>query len=224
MIKKLFYFLKLYLGLSNKESKGLVLFVPFLFLIICLPFFIQKVQGRKSEIKQSRIDYLIDSLLISGFEPATSPLPIFNPLDTGKVILPASVQKILFSEADSITLQIVPGIGPAMASRVIKFRENLGGLVHKDQLKEVFGMKEEVADQIWNYFDFDRPSLRKIPINQADINTLAKHPYIGYGEAKVIFAFRNQHGPFSSADDLLKIKIFKEDWVNKLSPYLSFSD
>jgi len=34
--------------------------------------------------------------------------------------------------------------------------------------------------------------------------------------------YRNQHGPYKSADDLLKIKILKPEVVTKISPYLEF--
>jgi DNA uptake protein ComE-like DNA-binding protein len=43
-----------------------------------------------------------------------------------------------------------------------------------------------------------------------------------YGEAKVLIAFRKQHGAFRSEEDLLKISIFKKEWISKISPYLDF--
>jgi DNA uptake protein ComE-like DNA-binding protein len=129
---------------------------------------------------------------------------------------------MLFSDADSIVLQIVPGIGQTMAGRVVKFRENIGGLYSKDQLLEVYGMTPEVLEKVFDYFEFVPEIKNKILINQADVNTLAKHPYINYGSAKVIIAFREQHGPYQSADDLLKIKIFNQEWVDRLKPYLEF--
>jgi DNA uptake protein ComE-like DNA-binding protein len=35
-------------------------------------------------------------------------------------------------------------------------------------------------------------------------------------------AYRLQHGEYQKATDLLGIKIFKSDWVEKISLYLSF--
>ncbi|WP_275871187.1 helix-hairpin-helix domain-containing protein [Algoriphagus sp. CAU 1675] len=135
-----------------------------------------------------------------------------------------SLRRIPFSESDSITLQIVPGVGPALASRIIKFRENLGGFQDKSQLGEIYGLKADVIEKIWDYFDFDPGIRQKIKVNLWDVGDLAKHPYIGFGEAKVLVAFRTQHGPFQQADDLLKIKIFDREWVRKISPYLDFDD
>jgi DNA uptake protein ComE-like DNA-binding protein len=38
----------------------------------------------------------------------------------------------------------------------------------------------------------------------------------------VIVAYREQHGLYTQADDLLKIKIFNEEWLERLKPYLEF--
>lgn len=157
-----------------------------------------------------------------GFEFVKTPKPIQAPLDTAPSINQSSLKRIPFSEADSVTLQIVPGIGPAMASRIIKFRESLGGMHSKNQKQDVYGLKEEVADGIWEYIDFESGISKKVQINEWDVSELAKHPYIGYGEAKVIVANRNQHGKYTNADDLLNVKIFTSKWINKISPYLDF--
>jgi DNA uptake protein ComE-like DNA-binding protein len=152
--------------------------------------------------------------------------PLFNPNDTVKK---SSVEKQLeninrvpFVEADSILLQIVPGIGPGTAGRIIKYRDNLGGFHSKDQLSEVFGLKPETINLMWEFFDFSPSIFRKIPINKGTIEEISIHPYMSYGEAKVLIAFRKQHGAFRSEDDLLKIRIFKKEWISKISPYLDF--
>jgi len=132
------------------------------------------------------------------------------------------LNKLSFSDADSIVLQIVPGIGPTMAGRIVKFRENLGGLHQKQQLLEVYGMKAEVMDLLYTHFEFSPGVSKKIKINDLDVAELAKHPYINYGTAKVMVAFREQHGKYVSAEDLLKIKIFNEEWLQRLRPYLEF--
>ncbi|MEP0714218.1 MAG: helix-hairpin-helix domain-containing protein, partial [Algoriphagus sp.] len=133
-----------------------------------------------------------------------------------------NLNRIAFAEADSILLQIVPGIGQSTASRIVKFRENLGGLHSKSQLSEVYGLKPETIDAIWEYFDFSPNIFRRLKINEVDVDDLAKHPYFTYAEAKVLVAYRKQHGDFESPDDIKQIKIFKAEWVNKISPYLDF--
>ncbi|GMQ24478.1 hypothetical protein Aoki45_11600 [Algoriphagus sp. oki45] len=226
MKRKLEFWFKTYFGFSRKETVGFLLVVPLLFLLSFLPAFIRWVKDQRESDRYAEYLQAADSLEKAGFLVVSSPLPGFNPQDTVKKDFKTSqierINRIPFSEADSITLQIVPGIGPATAGRIIKYRENLGGFVAKTQLMEVYGMKAETAEEVWEYFEFDPGIRTKIPINQAEAADLSKHPYISYSEAKVIVAYRNQHGDFQNAEDLLKIRIFKKEWVDKIAPYLNF--
>jgi DNA uptake protein ComE-like DNA-binding protein len=168
----------------------------------------------------------VDSLEQAGFQLSVSPLPTFNVQDTVtrsySTKVSERIQRLPFSETDSVLLQIVPGIGALTAGRIIKHREKLGGFIQIAQLNEVYGLKPEVIPLIWEYFDFDAAPIRKLSINRSTVEELASHPYISYQEAKVIVAYRLQHGGYQAATDLLGIKIFKLDWVGKIAPYLSF--
>lgn len=223
--------MKSYFGFSKRESKGFVLVIPALIILYLIPSVYDLVLRKKNEAQYLAYSHKIDSLITAGWKPAQSNFQspsLSSQSDTVKKPYtyqkPKSPQlnKMSFSEADSVVLQIVPGIGQTMAGRVVKFRDNIGGLYSKDQLLEVYGMTPEVMEKVFEYFEFEPGIKNKIQINQADVNTLAKHPYINYGSAKVIVAFREQHGPYQSSDDLLKIKIFNEEWVNRLKPYLEF--
>jgi DNA uptake protein ComE-like DNA-binding protein len=226
MRDKLFFWLKSNLGFSRKESRGFVLAVPILLLFSLSPNVLQFFKNQRANQLFDHYISALDSLEKAGFTLVSSPLPTFNPQDTLKKssssVVSSRINRIVFSDADSITLQIVPGIGAATAGRIVKYRERLGGFHSKDQLTEVFGLKPDVIEAIWEYFDFDSKITRKITINSIEMEDLAKHPYISYQEAKVIIAFRKQHGPFQSKEDLLKVKIFTKEWVNQISPYLQF--
>lgn len=218
--------MKVSLGFSNKESLGFVLLIPVLCLVALVPTAIRHSKSTKSAAFHVHYKEILDSLEKSGFVLTGSPYPIFNPQDTA---VTKSVQKqfeslnrISFSEADSVTLQIVPGIGPNLAGRIIKYRESIGGFNELGQLLEVYGVKAETADLIWEYFEFEPSVFRKIKINQISQEQLSRHPYIGYSKGKVLTAYRLQHGRFDSAADLLKIKIFKAEWVQKISPYIDY--
>ncbi len=228
MKTRIYFFLKNYLGFTGRESRGFVLVVPVIFLLYLIPILYEWVlQTRNADIYR---EYLIkvDSLQMAGWIPLVSKMD-YNKnsiQDTTKKISayqkPKSpvLTKIPFTEADSVELQIVPGIGKTLAGRIVKFRENLGGLHQKDQLLEVYGLQSEVLDRIFEFFDFKPGVSKKLNLNQADVKALSNHPYITFGAAKVIVAYRDQHGHFSSPDDLLKIKIFNEEWLARLRPYL----
>lgn len=221
-----FYWAKSYLGFTNKESRGFILLIPFLALLGVFPELVRYFKNQQAELAFEIYHDRLDSLKVSGVALLSSPLPTFNPIDTVRSSRNQkqleTLNRIPFSESDSITLQIVPGIGQTTAGRIIKYRENLGGFHSKSQLLEVFGIKNETADAVWEFFEFDPKIFRKIKINSVGIEDLASHPYISYGEAKVLIAFRNQHGPFNSAGELLKVKIFKSEWAEKIKPYLDF--
>tara|TARA_R110002020_G_scaffold31814_4_gene98681 strand:+ start:809 stop:1492 length:684 start_codon:yes stop_codon:yes gene_type:complete len=226
MKARFFYWLKVYIGFSRKESRGFVLLIPFLLFIVLAKVVFKEIREAKAE--NFHLQYLatIDSLEFSGIKLVSSPFPVFNPQDTiikkSNAKQLENLNRIPFSDADSVTLQIVPGIGQSTASRIVKFRESLGGLHSKSQLTEVFGLKPETIDAIWEYFDFTPAIFRKIKINQAEVDELGKHPYFSYADAKVMIAYRKQHGAFQSSEDLKHIKIFKEEWIDKIAPYLDF--
>lgn len=226
MKQTFFYWMKSYLGFSRKESHGFILLIPFLILLGFAPNAIGYFKNLRAETTFLQYQNRLDSLREAGIFLEISPLPTFNPQDTVKSNRNQkqidNLNRITFSEADSITLQIVPGIGQATAGRIIKYRENLGGFHSQSQLQEVYGMKEETVRAVWDFFDFEAKIFRKINLNVATVNELAAHPYISYGEAKVLIAFRNQHGNFNSAEDLMKVKIFKVEWIEKIRPYLNF--
>jgi DNA uptake protein ComE-like DNA-binding protein len=226
MRQRLFFWLKTHLGFSAKESRGFLLLIPCLLLLVGASQVIAWAKDRNAGKLYQHYLNQVDSLERAGVQLLASPLPTFNPEDTLRRSHSAKVsdriQRLPFSEADSVVLQIVPGIGALTAGRIIKHRENLGGFILVDQLNEVYGLKPETIPVIWEYFDFDRVAPRRIEINTVPVEELAKHPYISYQEAKVLVAYRLQHGPYFQLDDLLKVKIFKADWVNKIGPYLDF--
>ena len=227
MRQKLFFWLKIHLGFSAKESRGFLLLIPFLVLLVGASQVLAWAKDQNAE--KLYLHYLdqVDSLERAGVQLLISPLPTFNPEDTLRPShsnkVSDRIQRLPFSESDSVLLQIVPGIGALTAGRIIKHREQLGGFIHVDQLNEVYGLKPETIPLIWDYFDFNTVAPRQLDLNTLAVEELAKHPYISYQEAKVLVAYRLQHGPFHQLEDLLRIKIFKAEWVAKIGPYLSFN-
>jgi competence protein ComEA len=226
MKDRIFYWMKFYLGLSGKESRGFLILIPFLLILGLSPRTVRFLKNKNAETTLTGYQNRLDSLQNIPIQLVASPLPTFNPQDTVKTSRNQkqlnNLNRIAFSEADSITLQIVPGIGPGTAGRIIKYRQHLGGFHSQNQLLEVYGVDEELTLALWEFFEFDASIFRKIPINAASVEDLSSHPYISYGEAKVLIAYRNQHGKFMNADELLNIKIFKPEWVQKINPYLTF--
>lgn len=127
--------------------------------------------------------------------------------------------------ADTIDLQELYGIGPYFAKAIVKYREQLGGYADKEQLREVYGMTEDRYQAIApKVIVTDNKSVRKININTASVGTLLRHPYIDKHQARAIVKLRSMGETFHSADDLYKISILDKESIEKIIPYIDFSD
>lgn len=127
------------------------------------------------------------------------------------------------NRADTLQLASVRGIGPSLSRRIAKYRDLLGGFSGKHQLYEVYGLDSTVVEELLRKgFLGEATGIRRLRINQATEPELDAHPYISPRLAKVIVAYRVQHGNFGSAEDLKPIKILDEATLRKLAPYLSF--
>lgn len=124
--------------------------------------------------------------------------------------------------ADSVMLDQLRGIGPAFASRIIRFRNRLGGFYRKEQLKEVYGMDSLRYSQIENQLVVNASSVNRLNLNKATFEELRHHPYLTFKQINAIIQYRKQHGDYASADDLRKVLILNEEIIRKIEPYLSF--
>jgi competence protein ComEA len=59
-----------------------------------------------------------------------------------------------------------------------------------------------------------------IDVNKAGVTELMSVPGIGKVMAQRIIDFREEHGPFSRVEDLLKVKGIGEKSLEKLKPYV----
>lgn len=130
--------------------------------------------------------------------------------------------KISINDADTAELKQLKGIGPVFAQRIVKFRDALGGFYAIDQLKEVYGITEETFEQIKHNIELKSNQVKKIRINDLDVNGLSRHPYISKKQANLIVNYRTQHGNYSDMDMLRKNKALDQDFFRKIEPYLEF--
>lgn len=126
------------------------------------------------------------------------------------------------NEADTAALKKIRGIGPVLAERIVRYREILGGFVGRHQLHEVYRLDSAVVEALFQaaYIGKDF-SPRTIPLNTSDEYNLSMHPYIGKVLAKMIVAYRYQHGPFEHIGDLRRIHHVDDSVFQRIHPYLS---
>ncbi|MCX8080755.1 MAG: helix-hairpin-helix domain-containing protein [Bacteroidia bacterium] len=131
----------------------------------------------------------------------------------------ATKTKLLdINTADSSDLEELPMIGPVLARRIIKYREMLGGYIKVEQLREVYGMKDENFDAIKNRIYVDKNySPRKLNLMTDDFKTINRHPYMTYDITKKIMYFRKQ----SKINKENVCLVMDNDTVcNRMLPYL----
>jgi DNA uptake protein ComE-like DNA-binding protein len=142
----------------------------------------------------------------------TESKPTFAPKKT------FTVEKFDINTADTTQLMQIKGIGKVFASRIIKYRDILGGFYSIDQVGETYGIDPSVIPEL-KKFGLVNGQIKKIKINELDN---FRHPYLKYNQVKIISAYRKQHGNFKNIEDLKQIKILDETTILKIAPYLEF--
>lgn len=134
--------------------------------------------------------------------------------------------------ADTTQLQLIRGIGPATARRIVRYRHLLGGFVSPQQLQDdqlywdQYGHSTKsrycIADSVLRFFTANTDSVLPIPVNHASVERLQRHPYISFTLAKNIYTLRRQRIRLNSIDDLQQVNGMSDSLLIRLTPYLCF--
>jgi DNA uptake protein ComE-like DNA-binding protein len=121
---------------------------------------------------------------------------------------------------DSTGLLVIRGIGPVFASRIVKFRDKLGGFYSLEQLKEVWGITDSMYQNLLPSITLnDTIPFRYINLNTDSFALLASHPYVKGKIAGLICKFRKHH-PFKSVEELKQLPLITDENFRKLAPYI----
>jgi DNA uptake protein ComE-like DNA-binding protein len=131
---------------------------------------------------------------------------------------------INLNSCDSAALVVLPGIGPVLSSRIIKYRNLIGGYVSVNQLREVYGLKEETFSMISSMVFADSLSVRKIRINKADYKELIRHPYFQKSEVAAIMKYRELKGKITDIRVMTGNNLISQETSKKIRPYLDFGE
>jgi len=135
---------------------------------------------------------------------------------------PKEIQRVFINHADSSQWEALPGIGPKLASRIILFRTKLGGFISVQQVAETYGLPDSTFQKIIPYLEADiLTSPVTLDINHASQEELQAHPYLSYQLARIIIAYRNQHGPFKHKDEIRKLALMTPELFARLAPYIA---
>lgn len=126
------------------------------------------------------------------------------------------------NKCDSAGLEALPGIGPVLSVRIIKFRNLLGGFASVDQLREVYGLSAGTFEMLKARVMADSSSVKKVSVNTADYKELARFPYLKSYEVNAILKYRELQGRISGMPALVENKILTNEKAEKMKAYLKF--
>ena len=125
------------------------------------------------------------------------------------------------NSATAEELRAVNGIGEKLASRIINFRNKLGGFLVNEQLYEVYNLDREVASGVLERFMvIELPKINKININDASFKEVLSIIYIDYDLTKKILNYRDEVAEIQSLEELKKIDGFPLEKFDRIALYL----
>ena len=202
---------KEYFVFTKRERSGIISLVILVLVVVVLPKFFDRRKPVAEQIPATeRPDTFREKnvMVHKKFEPPRHARKNIEPFD--------------INTADTSAFIALPGIGSKLASRIILFREKLGGFYDVRQIGEVYGLQDSVFRKISPMLRCSPGKIRKIDINTVERETLKVHPYIRWQMANALVAYRDQHGAFRSADDISKLENIDSEAVKKMMPYISF--
>ncbi len=126
------------------------------------------------------------------------------------------------NSSDSALLVSLPGIGPVLSARIIRYRNLLGGFASVNQLKEVYGLPPETFERIRSLVYADSTLIRKVNVGTADYATLTKIPYLRRYQVTDILKYRELQGSISCIEELVKNNIIPDSLASRIRPYINF--
>lgn len=126
------------------------------------------------------------------------------------------------NSADTGQLVQLRMIGSKLAMNIVKYREQLGGFSRLEQVKEVYGIREETFQIIKPNIRVNANAIKKLNLNVATYNELNAHPYLKGEIAKAITDYRKQHDyHIENLTQLKEIELINDEIFRKIAPYLS---
>lgn len=132
----------------------------------------------------------------------------------------SALKRICINTASAYEFKSIPALGN-LAFKIVNFREKLGGFTTIQQVAETYGITDSIFNAILPYLTITNNTINQLNINLASEFELSKHPYISKDVARAIVIYRNQHGNYTSVDDLKKIVFLKADIIERIKPYLT---
>ncbi len=159
-------------------------------------------------------------------------------VDSLKVRLHQSDLRIDLRNPMMADLMSIPGIGEKKAQAIVAYATQTGFTCRKDLMK-VRGIGEKLYERMLPYLiPLDNETARedsllgfsavaegeRIDLNHASMEEIMTLPGVGKVLAARIIRYREEHGGFSSIDDLLDVEGIGEKTLQKIKPQIYLGD
>lgn len=171
-------------------------------------------------------------------DPALAPMPELEASGLEEEPLSLSHSTLDINATDTAAWEALPGIGPVLARRILRFRAGVGGFDSVKQVAKTYGLPAETFAQIEPQLRYEprtRDSLRAqvkqavrrsyptLDLNQATAAELQQLPGLGPVLSERIVKYRRKLGGFSSVADLQAVYGLPPETLERLTPYLRLS-
>jgi DNA uptake protein ComE-like DNA-binding protein len=209
--------LKEWLGYTRRERRSSFILLIIIIIITGIRYFVP-VRGISIEkIPINLSELAVDPLPLAGIQVKAEAPQRQNHK-------PGAKGPLEINSCDSAALVALPGIGPVLSARIIKYRNLIGGFVSAEQLKEVYGLKEESYSLIKSRVAVDSSSVRKIKINSVVYKDLSRHPYLTKKEVSDIIKYRELKGRITGLSDIRKNNLITPENLKRIRLYLDFGN
>ena len=129
--------------------------------------------------------------------------------------------------ADTTELKMIRGIGSYRAKQIVRYRHLLGGFASVEQLCDIKALSPLLADSLaadslLSHFYIDTVIINPLYINRMNIESLQRHPYISFEQAKSIYELRRKKIHLDNIEQLKRLDCFTDQQLQLLLPYLNF--
>ena len=135
-----------------------------------------------------------------------------------------NVSEITTEDINKATLKdftAIEGVDEYISERIIKYRSKLQGFSFKEQLFEVWGLDELMANKILSTFSIkNKPIIKKVNINTASFKEVLSNPYIDYKLCIQIFDYKDEVAELQSISEIKNIEGFPIKKYNRIVLYL----
>jgi competence ComEA-like helix-hairpin-helix protein len=134
-------------------------------------------------------------------------------------------ERIDVEHASAAELTRLPGIGPALANRIVADRQSHGAFGTIAGLRRVRGVGAALLERLRGHLSFGgvpaEAQMTSLPdlvdVNLATVTDLVGLPGIGLARARAVVAFRDSAGPFRQIEDLKRVPGFPASLLRQLA-------